>query len=99
MTSFAELRATAVKHPALARGSHGAPIPGPVVICIQLLKEILTHHRIRVLVTVTKSEDGAAGARLEVLLSHGRGRAIAKESILLIELLPLLAATSTEALG
>ena len=51
------------------------------------------------LVTVTKSENGAAGARLEVLLSHCRGRAIAKESILLVELLPLLAAASTESLG
>lgn len=73
LTPLAELRAAAVKHAALARRSHSAPIPGPVVAWIQLLKEKLTHHRIRLLVTVTKSENGAAGARLEVLLCHRRG--------------------------
>jgi hypothetical protein len=41
LASLAELRAAAVKHAALARGSHGTPIPGPVVAWIQLLKRDL----------------------------------------------------------
>ena len=31
-SSLAELRPTAVEHPALARGSHGTPIPGAIVV-------------------------------------------------------------------